>query len=81
MPILFVIPKVTSYVQYKVQGRHRAGGGAGTAFPPDFSRDSNYVIRDLDIRGGFFFTIWGIHRYQKQGAIKIINKIIITFIN
>ena len=58
-----------------VQGTRQAPriGRDWESFWPHFSRDSNYAIRDLvsDIRGGFFFIIWRIHRYQlKQGAIK-----------
>ena len=47
-----------TYVQYKVQGRHLAGGGAVRAFAPTF-HEIQIVIRDLvsDIRGSFFFII------------------------
>ena len=50
------------------------------AFAPTF-HEIQIVIRDLvsDIRGVFFYHMT--NRYQKQGTIKTISKIIVTFVN
>ena len=63
-----------------VQGTRQAlrMGRVWEGFCPNFSWVSNYVIHDLvsDIRAGLFFYHM-MNRYQKQGAINIISKIIV----